>query len=108
MTRSGVLAQIVAVVLVSCAAAAFAQLRTIPPGAQRGWIRHAQEMQVLISGKRLQLAPGAQIRDAENRIVVPAALPAGVLVKYTLDRLGQVNRVWILTDVEAAQPDPRR
>ena len=38
----------------------------------------------------------------------PAALPADVLVKFTVDPAGHVNRVWILTDAEAAQPDPRR
>ena len=87
---------------------AAAQLRTLPPEAQRGWIRHQQDMTVTLSGRPMRLAPGAQIRDAANRIVLPAALPADALVKFTVDPAGHVNRVWILTDAEAAQPDPRR
>ena len=108
MTRSRTAAPLFASAVVLCAAAAFAQVRTIPASAERGWIRHQQEMQVTINGRAMQLAPGAQIRDAENRIVLPAALPEEALVKFTVDTLGHVSRVWILSDAEAAQPDPQR
>ena len=92
--------------LAFCCAGAQAQLRAIPAEAKRGEIRHVQGMIVEIDGKRLSLAPGAQIRDPDNRIVLPAALPAGVLVKYTLDVQENVFRAWILTPDEAAQRDP--
>ncbi len=85
-----------------------AQLRAIPQDAKRGEIRHLQEMDVAIDGKAVRLAAGAQIRDESNRIVLPAALPAGAKVKYTLDPAGQVHRIWILTPQEAAAPDPRK
>jgi hypothetical protein len=87
---------------------AHAQLRTIPDAAKRGEMRHLQEMIVAINGQQQRLAPGAQIRDATNRIIVPAAVPAGSLVKYLLNDAGQVHRVWILTPQEAAQPDKPR
>ena len=89
--------------MLSVTAAAHAQLRTIPEAAKRGEIRHLQDMVVEISGKRQRLAPGAQIRDAANRIVMPAALPPGAPVKYVVDAAGLVRRVWILTPQEAAQ-----
>jgi len=38
---------------------------------------------------------------------VPTALPPGTLVKYVLDAAEMVQRVWILTPQEAAQPDTR-
>ncbi len=84
-----------------------AQVRTLPAAAKRGEIRHVQDMLVEIDGKRMLLAPGAQIRDTANLIIVPTALPPGAHVKYLVDAQGMVSRVWILTRQEAAQPDAR-
>jgi hypothetical protein len=78
-----------------------AQVRAIPGDAKRGEIRHVENMQVQIDGMPQRLAPGAQIRDASNRVVVPTALPAGVQVKYLLNEEGMVRQVWILTPEEA-------
>jgi len=82
-----------------------AQVRSIPAAAKRGEIRHLQDMLIEIDGKRMMLAPGAQIRNGANLIIVPTALPPGALVKYLVDAQGMVSRVWILTPQEAAQPD---
>ena len=86
---------------------AAAQGRPIPAEAKRGQYEHVQETTIRMSGKTMRLSSGAQIRDASNRIVQPTAVPARVLVKYTLDAQGHVHRVWILTQQEAAQPDKR-
>ena len=88
--------------------AAQAQLRTIPAEAKRANLSHVQGMTVEIDGKQTVLAAGAQIRDANNMIVLPTALPAGVLVKIKPDMQGQPWRIWILSPQEAAQPDPRK
>ncbi|MEW6690446.1 MAG: hypothetical protein AB1452_15315 [Pseudomonadota bacterium] len=90
------------------AGAAEAQLRSIPAEAKRGVIRHIEAMDLEIDGRRQRLSPGAQIRDARNMVVLPAALPPGVLAKFVLDAQGMVARVWLLSPEEAAQPDPRR
>ena len=90
------------------AGAAQAQLRTIPAEAKRANLSHVQGMTVEIDGKQTVLAAGAQIRDANNMIVLPAALPAGVLVKFMPDMQGHVWRVWILSPQEAAQPDAKK
>lgn len=84
-------------------AGAQAQLRTIPGEAKDGEIRHLYDMLVSINGVQMRLAPGAQIRDEANRIIVPTALPAGTKVKYLLDNEGLVRQVWILTPQEAAK-----
>ena len=97
-----------AAVLLSLAAAAAAQLRTVPADAKRGVMRHLQDMIVQIDNARVRLAPGAQIRDIHNRLVLPAAIPAGSVVKYQWDAQGMVHRVWILTPQEAAQSAPAR
>jgi len=85
------------------AASAQAQLRTIPGEAKGGEIRHVQETIVQIDGVQRRLAPGAQIRDQSNRLLVPTALPPGAKVRYLLDSEGQVRQVWILTPQEAAK-----
>jgi len=89
--------------LLLCAVLAHAQLRTLPANAQRGQIRHLHDMAVQIDGRTVRLSLAAQVRDAHNRIVVPAAIPPGSLVKYTLNAQGDVSAVWILTAQEAAQ-----
>ena len=85
------------------AGTAVAQLRTIPADAERALIRHVQENVVELNGQRVQLAPGAQIRDAANRVIVPTSLPADALVRYRLDASGKLSQAWILTPEEAAR-----
>ena len=82
-----------------------AQLRTIPPDAKRGEIRHLQEMLVELDGKPQRLAPGAQIRDADNRLMLPLSLAQKQSVKYLLDAQGLVHRVWLLTAEERARAE---
>jgi hypothetical protein len=89
--------------LAAISTAATAQLRTIPKEARLGVIRHVQDMNVLIDGKPQRLAPGAQIRSLQNRIIVPSAIPAEVVVKYVFDSEGLVRNVWIVTEEEAVQ-----
>ena len=83
---------------------ALAQLRTIPPVAKSGKIRHLQDMYVAIDGTRMRLAPGAQIRDANNRLVLPMSIPAGARAKYVTDAEGMVRQVWLLSPEEASRP----
>src|SRR5205809_5584971 len=92
----------IALLLLSVTASlAGAQVRSIPQDARVGQIRHLQEMVVEIDGAAQQLAPGAQIRDASNRIILPTAIPPATLVRYVLDAEGKVRQVWILTPEEA-------
>jgi hypothetical protein len=98
-------------ILVACLAlwccAAGAQLRTIPEEARVGTLRYLEMMQVELYGQPQPLAPGAQIRDADNRLVLPASLQEREQVRYVLDSAGMVYRVWILSAPEkAALPQP--
>ncbi|MGA7983710.1 MAG: hypothetical protein WCA01_00850 [Burkholderiales bacterium] len=106
MTLAKLTRAFVLCLLAALPASALAQLRTIPADARRGEIRHVQGMLVEINGQRVLLAPGAQIRDASNRILVPTALPPGAKIRYLLDAQGNPFRIWLLTPEEAAQPDP--
>jgi hypothetical protein len=86
--------------------AATAQLRTIPDEAQLGMMRHLEAMQVEVDGTPQELSPGAQIRDADNRLVLPASLQERAQVRYLLDSAGLVHRVWILSAPESAALPP--
>ena len=77
----------------------------VPKDAQRAQMRHLYDMTLSLDGKERKLAPGAQIRDTSNRMVVPSAVAGPVLVKYRLDPDGSLRQVWILTPEEAAQKD---
>ena len=87
--------------LLLAASLAGAQVRSIPQDARVGQIRHLQDMVVEIDGAPQRLAPGAQIRDVSNRIILPTAIRPGTRVKYVVDAAGQVRKVWILTPKEA-------
>ena len=97
---------VAATILAGTAGPAAAQLRSIPLDATRATMRHLQESIVLINGKQLRLSPGAQIRDANNRIVLPVALTQETVVRYLPDATGAVHRVWILSAAEVARRDP--
>jgi hypothetical protein len=86
-------------------AGVMAQARRIPDDAKRGNIVHVQGAMVEINGTPMRLSPAAQIRSKDNLFIVPMNLPPGTLVKYTLDASGQIHRVWVLTQDEAAAPD---
>ena len=96
---------LLAAVLAGVASGAGAQLRAIPDDAKRAVMSHVEVMTVEVDGKPEPLAPGAQIRDADNRLVVPTALQPNTLVKIQRDAQGAVSRVWILSPQEAEQQD---
>ena len=99
---------LIALLFACVATAAHAQLRTIPPEAKRGTMSPLNGMMVEIDGRRHELAAGAQIRDGRNMIVVPNSVPKNILVKYLRGPGGKIDRIWILSPQEAAQPDPQR
>jgi len=83
--------------------------RNFPANALRGEISFGQPPEVLVNGQPMRLAPAARIRGLNNLLVMSGALMGQrkVVVNYTLDPLGLVQDVWILTDTERAkQPWP--
>jgi hypothetical protein len=82
--------------------------RNFPAAALRGEISFGQPPEVLVNGKPARLAPAARIRGLNNLLVMSGALMGQrVVVNYSLDPLGLVQDVWILTDAERAkQPWP--
>ena len=81
--------------------------RPIPAEAARAQMQPPVNGRVELDGKSLPLSPGAQIRDTNNRIVMPLSVQHPTTVRYLTDAGGAVHRVWILTPAEVAQPVAR-
>jgi hypothetical protein len=96
-----------AVIVLALAMPAQAQLvRQLPPLAKRGEMTPPQpDGVVTIDGERLTLSAATLIRNTDNVIIPWQRLTEPVRVKYLLDSMGLVHRVWILTPDEIAQPD---
>ncbi len=88
------------------AAAQFA--RNFPATALRGEMTVLQPPEVLLNGRPARLAPGSRIRDENNLLVMSGALvQRKVVVHYTVDSVGLLLDVWLLTPAERArQPWP--
>ena len=70
----------------------------------RGTLQVTQPPEVLLNGQASRLAPGARIRGADNLLVLSSpVIGQKLLVHYTLDTLGNVHLVWVLTPEEAAR-----
>ncbi len=93
------------VVSIAISFASYAQLRTLPVNAKRTTVGQQQfELPyVELGAKKLKLAPGAVIYDAENRTLVHGALPQGADVVFTTDMQGDIARIYILTPFEQKQ-----
>ena len=88
-------------------AAAQAQ-RNFPASALRGDLVVTSPPEVELNRKPARLAPGARIRGANGMLVLSGGLVGQrLLVHYTVDGLGNVQDIWVLTAAEAAkQPWP--
>ena len=71
------------------------QLRTIPEDAKKGVMWPPSGRRVRINDSIMVLAPGATIRDMNNRMVLPNTIRNQKKIRYTLDHYGQVKRIWI-------------
>lgn len=79
-------------------------VRRFPADAWRGNLIVQQPPVITMDGSTAQLSPGARIYSTRNLIVRPASLVGQELVvNYLADNGGQVSKVWILTEAEAAE-----
>jgi hypothetical protein len=86
---------------------AFAFERPFPANILRGKFTPGFFPDITLDGKPRQLSPSARIFNQENMIEMPAALRGkDIVVNYTVDGMGYIDRIWILTAEEAAQKVP--
>ncbi len=82
-------------VATSTATAPVERLRSIPEDAKKGVMWPPEGRRVRINDNIMVLAPGATIRDMNNRMVLPNTVRRPKKIRYTLDMYGQVRRIWI-------------
>jgi hypothetical protein len=93
-----VLAAIMAAVVLPAAAQV---QRNFPANALRGELLIGRPPDAQLNGQPARLAPGVRIRGQNNLLVMSGeAIGQKVVVHYTLDTLGLVKDVWILTPEE--------
>ncbi|NVM75091.1 hypothetical protein FHW83_000871 [Duganella sp. SG902] len=81
--------------------------RPFPAHTLRGKFTPGYFPDITLDGKPRQLAPAARIFNEDNRIEMPAAVRGkDLVVNYTVDGMGYIDRIWILSAEEAAQKLP--
>src|SRR5882672_3177027 len=98
---------IVALLLaLACATQAWAE-RNFPEQAKRGDLKAYEYPSMKIGDQVYRLAPGSRIFNQQNLIIMPASLQVQTApVMYILDTSGDLSRIWLLTEDEAAQHPP--
>ncbi len=88
-----------------------ALVRTMPQETRVGRmsppVQSQMQWQVTIDGRVYPLSPGVQFRNEMNMIVTPAMIQQPAKVRYLVDAMGAVHRVWILSAAEARLPENR-
>ena len=57
----------------------------------------------VINGQTMYMGAGGQIRDVDNLIILPTMLDKTGFIRYEQDIMGNLHRVWFLTEEEANQ-----
>ena len=85
-----------------------AQLRAIPADAIKAKMKPPRDGMAEVGKYVFKLAPGAQIRSTDNRIVLPVMIGGEQVVRYQLDASGELFRVWVLSPEEVDLPAPKQ
>ena len=77
-------------------------MRQFPAPALRGVLEVTAPPEVLLDGRPARLSPGSRIRGPQGELVMSAAIVGQrLVVNYTLEPMGLVHDVWLLTPEEA-------
>jgi hypothetical protein len=95
---------VVTAVLASALAAGQADAaRELPKAARFGTLSDFRYPYAKVDQRTLRLAPGCKIRNQQNLLITPAAMPPRGSVLYQLDTRGEISGLWLLTGEEAAR-----
>jgi hypothetical protein len=83
-------------------AAMIALSRAFPADSKLGELTPPVQRELQINGSTLFASPGLQLRGPNNLILMPGAIQGAVPIRYQLDLMGNVHRIWILTAAEVA------
>ena len=86
------------------ATSAFALERPFPAIAKRGVLNMGPFPEIILNGKVRQMSASGRIFNEQNLIQMPASITGNnLVVNYTEDFQGNVDRVWLLNAQEAEQ-----
>lgn len=94
------------IVLITLSHPVFSQLqRNFPPDSKLGKLTAVSFPQFTINDQQMIMGAGGQLRGIDNMIILPSAANYAGLIRYQLDIMGYLHRVWILTpdEVKAAE-----
>jgi len=79
-------------------------IRNFPADSKFGQLKSFSHPQYKIDKekKMMIMGVGGQIRDTNNMIIMPGALNKKGYIRYQVDNMGFVYRVWFLTPEEIA------
>ena len=76
------------------------QTRKFPPNSQLGSLTAVAFPHFTINGQQMTMGAGGQIRGIDNMIILPSTANYIGLIRFQLDTMGNLHRVWILTPDE--------
>jgi hypothetical protein len=98
---------LIGLILSTTVLSALAFERPFPATAKRGTMSPAVYPTIVIDGTTRRLSAGSRIWNTDNLIQMPATLRSGdYVVNYTETLQGDIDRMWILNQQEAAKPAP--
>jgi hypothetical protein len=102
MKKTQVLQLFLVIFLTILSNPAFSQLhRNFPIDSKLGNLTAVSFPLFTINEQQMQMGAGGQIRGVDNLIILPNVANYTGLVRYQLDIMGNLHRVWFLTPEEA-------
>ncbi len=86
------------------------QVRNFPVDSKLGNLTAVAFPVFTINSVQYQMGAGGQIRGTDNMIILPSTANYKGYVRFQLDIMGNLNRVWILTpdEVKAAEQEGQK
>ncbi len=106
MKKLQVVPFILLIVLITFSHPVFSQqTRKFPTDSQLGNLTAVAFPVFTINGQKMTMSAGGQIRGIDNLIILPTSANYIGLIRYQLDTMGNLHRVWILTPDEVKEAE---
>lgn len=106
MRKTPIMLWLLAILLIALPQLAMSQqVRNFPVDSRLGNLTAVSFPVFTINGVQYQMGAGGQIRGIDNLIILPSTANYIGLIRYQLDIMGNLHRIWILTpdEVKAAE-----
>lgn len=101
MKKPQLLQGLILLLLICMINQSYAQLaRNFPLDSKFGMLKSYSYPQFKIEKEIMIMGVGGQIRDTDNRIIMPGMLNKTGYIRYQVDSMGLVYRIWFLTPEE--------